>query len=302
MIRTAIVRLTPRLAATPTATATATSVRCLSKKSSQGGSGAGQHGIQPVIEQSNDGMQRSGGDGMQRSGGTGSWWPHLPSGHGLINSFIPPIARNMMSLVPGFHGWHDTQLGQPFDPWSSPWTSWQPRVDIAENDKEYEVVIELPPGVKKEEVKLQLTSDDKLMVSGEKKREAHHKKGNTVMEERSFGSFSRTIQLPHDVDKKALQSIRARYGDDGLIRWSLPRQDARYIGIDDHSKGAKSIEKGSTQTQQSGGKQTQQSGGKEASGSGTFAAQEDMEKDKVRQEMSDRMLAEKAGTGPDAPR
>jgi len=124
------------------------------------------------------------------------------------------------------------------DPWSTPWTSWQPRVDIAEQEKDYEITIELPAGVNKDDVKIRLTNDDRLVVTGEKKREAHEKRGGWIHEERSYGSFTRSIALPDDVDKSKLKEVRAKYTGEGVIKWCIPRIEHSYVSIDDHSKGA----------------------------------------------------------------
>jgi HSP20 family protein len=56
------------------------------------------------------------------------------------------------------------------------------------------------PGVKKEDLHIDL-SENILTVSGEKKMEETSEKGGLYRCERSYGSFSRSFELPSDVDR-----------------------------------------------------------------------------------------------------
>lgn len=75
---------------------------------------------------------------------------------------------------------------------------WMPLVDIAEEDKEYLITVELPE-VNKEDVKVTL-ENGVLTVTGERKfeKEENNRKWHRV--ERSYGSFARSFALPDDGD------------------------------------------------------------------------------------------------------
>lgn len=82
--------------------------------------------------------------------------------------------------------------------------AWMPRTDIRETEKEYILDISLP-GVKKEDVKVEV-KDDVLTITGEKKSEKEEKGKNWLRRESSYGSFQRSFVLPeglHTEDVKA---------------------------------------------------------------------------------------------------
>jgi len=74
-----------------------------------------------------------------------------------------------------------------------------PRLDLAEDDSRIYVYVELP-GVNKENVKLSF-QENILTIKGEKKRDLDEEKVNFFRTERCFGNFSRSIELPVDVDE-----------------------------------------------------------------------------------------------------
>jgi HSP20 family protein len=75
---------------------------------------------------------------------------------------------------------------------------WMPAVDVAENDKQVTVKVEVP-GVDPKDIDVSLEGNY-LTVRGEKKSEREEKGENFHRVERSFGSFSRTIELPQNID------------------------------------------------------------------------------------------------------
>jgi HSP20 family protein len=72
-----------------------------------------------------------------------------------------------------------------------------PSMDVSETDKAIEIVAELP-GLEKKDVQLNLT-DNLLTIRGEKKNEREEKNKDYHLVERSFGSFSRAVELPQGV-------------------------------------------------------------------------------------------------------
>ncbi|MBI3787876.1 MAG: Hsp20/alpha crystallin family protein [Ignavibacteriales bacterium] len=111
-----------------------------------------------------------------------------------------------------FHG--DIQADNSF--LSSVWT---PAVDVAEQDDQYVVKIELP-GVNKDDVKITLESNI-LTVRGEKKQEKEIKEDSYHRMERSYGSFQRSFTLPTMVKS---DKIDASFKD-GILTVRLPKAE-----------------------------------------------------------------------------
>ncbi len=96
---------------------------------------------------------------------------------------------------------------------------WSPAVDIAENEKEYEVQAELP-GMKKDEIKISL-KDDVLTLSGERKSEKEENGKNFHRTERSYGQFERCFHLPKNVK---VSDIKADYKN-GILTVNIPKSE-----------------------------------------------------------------------------
>lgn len=79
-----------------------------------------------------------------------------------------------------------------------------PNIDFFDRSGELVIHVELP-GVKKEEIDLTIT-DDRLIIKGEIKRPEGIKEEDYILNERSFGPFTRTINLPNDVDKSSVKA------------------------------------------------------------------------------------------------
>lgn len=92
-----------------------------------------------------------------------------------------------------------------------------PRVDIAESDKNFHLEIALP-GLKKEEVSIE-HKDDYLVITGERKFENKEetKKYKTV--ETQYGKFSRTFHLPKLADA---ENVKAELKD-GILKIDIPK-------------------------------------------------------------------------------
>jgi len=73
-----------------------------------------------------------------------------------------------------------------------------PSMDVTETDKEIELTAELP-GLEQKDVQINL-ADNVLTIRGEKKAEKEEKDKNYRVVERSYGSFSRSIELPAGID------------------------------------------------------------------------------------------------------
>src|SRR5438067_10500045 len=93
------------------------------------------------------------------------------------------------------------------------------RMDVTENDKEYQVLAELP-GVKKEEISITINGSE-VSVSAEVKQEKEVKNGETVLRaERYYGPIQRAFSLAQEVDEATAE---AKYND-GVLELTLPKK------------------------------------------------------------------------------
>ncbi len=92
-----------------------------------------------------------------------------------------------------------------------------PQMDVVDTDKVIMVSAELP-GIDDKDIEISLTSED-LTIRGEKKEETEEKGKDYYRSERSYGSFTRTIPLPVEVDTaKAEASFKK-----GVLTVKLPK-------------------------------------------------------------------------------
>ena len=76
-----------------------------------------------------------------------------------------------------------------------------PSMDLSETDKEIEITAELP-GLEEKDIQLNV-ADNVLTIRGEKKNEREETKEDYHLIERSYGSFTRAVQLPEGVNATA---------------------------------------------------------------------------------------------------
>jgi len=93
---------------------------------------------------------------------------------------------------------------------------WYPPIEVVEREGQLQVHAELP-GLKPEDVKVEVT-DDALIVEGERKYEHEDKKGGVFRSERRYGHFYREIPLPEGA---AADQAKAQFKD-GVLEVSLP--------------------------------------------------------------------------------
>src|SRR2546427_4602360 len=93
------------------------------------------------------------------------------------------------------------------------------RMDVTENDKEYQVLAELP-GVKKEEISITINGNE-VWISAEVKREKDAENSEAVLRaERYYGTIQRAFSLGQEVDEATAQ---ANYND-GVLELTLPKK------------------------------------------------------------------------------
>lgn len=97
-----------------------------------------------------------------------------------------------------------------------------PKVDVHVDEKVVHVKAEIP-GLDEKDINVTLEKN-MLTISGEKKeeRKEEDKERNYYYCERSFGSFSRTIELPEGIKGDA---VKANYKN-GVLEIELPKDEA----------------------------------------------------------------------------
>jgi len=97
-----------------------------------------------------------------------------------------------------------------------PKPGWAPAVEVTERDGKFIVRADLP-GIKPEDVKLEMT-DDAIVLEGERKCEHEENKGGVHITERRYGRFYRAIPLPEGAKTDQAQ---AKF-ENGVLEVEVP--------------------------------------------------------------------------------
>ena len=96
---------------------------------------------------------------------------------------------------------------------------WAPPVDIEETTDHYLVRAELP-GMKQDDIKITV-EDNRLVIRGEKRREAEQSGTNYHRVERVYGQFERSFTLTHAVRQDKIEAIYK----DGVLEVRIPKAE-----------------------------------------------------------------------------
>jgi HSP20 family protein len=98
----------------------------------------------------------------------------------------------------------------------------QIKLDLHERDDAFELQAEIP-GVKKEDIQVEIDGNV-VSLQADVRQEDSRKEGRSIRSERYYGSVSRMVQLPTEVDET---KAKAKY-ENGVLRLMLPKKaDAR---------------------------------------------------------------------------
>lgn len=98
-----------------------------------------------------------------------------------------------------------------------------PKVDVIENTDSFEIHF-AAPGLSKEDFKIEL-NDNHLKVSGERKLSNEKKDKNYHSIETQYGSFTRSFNLPENVDGS---KINATYNN-GILELTIPKDEKKVL-------------------------------------------------------------------------
>ncbi|KMT18438.1 hypothetical protein BVRB_2g025830 [Beta vulgaris subsp. vulgaris] len=145
-----------------------------------------------------------------------------------------------MSLIPSFFGGRG-RSSSIFDPFSL--DIWDPtpttttfsgdtvgfantRIDWRETPEAHEFKADLP-GLKKDEVKVEVEDGQVLQISGERSKETEEESDKWHRVERSSGKFMRRFRLPDNAD---MEGIRANM-EHGVLTVTVPKLQERQPDI-----------------------------------------------------------------------
>ena len=127
-----------------------------------------------------------------------------------------PLAR-----LSAFQHEMDRFLGQPLHGHDAAGLgNWSPALDLYHDKDSLLVKVELP-GMKKEDISLSL-HDDLLTITGERRQDETRTGKGSLRNERFFGRFERTVNLPTQVDGTR---VSASY-ENGILTITLPKAEA----------------------------------------------------------------------------
>ena len=95
-------------------------------------------------------------------------------------------------------------------------TSWRPRFEVLNTSNAYRVRAEIP-GMSKKDINIQV-SDNVLTISGERKNTDNTENDYS---EFSYGKFSRSFNLPDDVEENKIKASMK----DGVLALKIPRME-----------------------------------------------------------------------------
>ena len=132
--------------------------------------------------------------------------------------------REMMTLREAMDRLFDDAFTRPFSlrnggsTWSSAWSS--PAIDMYQTEDDVVVKAALP-GIKADEVQINVTSDV-LTIRGETKHEEEQKDKAWHIREQRWGAFERSVRLPTGV---LAEKAKADF-DNGILTITLPKSEA----------------------------------------------------------------------------
>ncbi len=109
--------------------------------------------------------------------------------------------------------------------WRTQWNDemvWTPLLDVLDKDTHLLVRVDLP-GLEKENVKISVSEDNLLTISGETTRSEDEKKEDYYRSERRYGAFSRTIRLPENVVRDKVEAAL----ENGILEIRIPKTEEK---------------------------------------------------------------------------
>jgi HSP20 family protein len=130
---------------------------------------------------------------------------------------LSTLQRRMNRMFDDFFGDFGDFPLSPFQALARKSEAFMPRLDIEETDTDITIKAELA-GMDEKDVEITV-HEDVLTIKGEKKSEHEDKEGARYLTERSYGTFSRSIALPAEVDQENIDASFKK----GVLKVTLPK-------------------------------------------------------------------------------
>ncbi|KAK1400755.1 Small heat shock protein HSP [Heracleum sosnowskyi] len=132
-----------------------------------------------------------------------------------------------MSIIPSFFGGRRSNVFDPFsldvwDPFSETAAFANTRIDWKETPEAHVFKADLP-GLKKEEVKVEVEEGKVLQISGERNKEKEEKNDKWHRVERSSGKFLRRFRLPENAK---MEEVKAGM-ENGVLTVTVPKVEIK---------------------------------------------------------------------------
>ena len=104
--------------------------------------------------------------------------------------------------------------------WMTRTNATEPAINVIENDKDYKVEV-AAPGMNKDDFKVNVTDDNYLVLTMEKKNESkdEDKKRKYLRREFSYHKFEQSLALPENVNKDEIKATV----NDGILTIDIPK-------------------------------------------------------------------------------
>ena len=120
----------------------------------------------------------------------------------------------------GAEGWGDVFFDRLWQEWHRDMgEEWTPSLDFVEKDGEYHLTAELP-GINKDDINVSFDNGI-ITISGKKGSKKETDGANYHLMETRYGSFSRSLRLPGEVDE---EKVDATYKD-GILTITMPKSE-----------------------------------------------------------------------------
>ena len=129
---------------------------------------------------------------------------------------LDTLQGDVNRLFDSFFGRRETAVGNDYGS-----RRWIPAMDLVETDEHLVLRADLP-GVDRDNVEIEV-KDGVLTISGERRAEHEDKREGFHRVERSFGRFSRSLELPQGI---AADSVQARF-ERGVLELRMPKPEER---------------------------------------------------------------------------
>ena len=96
---------------------------------------------------------------------------------------------------------------------------WLPSIDVSETKSDLVIKAELP-GMDPKDIDISMNNGF-LTIKGEKKQEKEEKEADYHLVERSYGSFTRLVQLPQEVQRDKISASCKN----GILKITLPKSE-----------------------------------------------------------------------------